>query len=254
MKRHATIFAGTSGWAYPSWKPGFYPKDVPARRFLEHYASRLSSVEVNYTFRALPKPEQLAGWMGAVADAGRAPGSFKLSFKAPEGITHRKRLRECGEAVEKFLTAIAPVREAGMLGCVLFQLPPNFKADLPRMETFLALLQLRAVPRIAFEFRNESWFTEDLYALLRAHNAAICIAESDDLRTPEVHTARDFACYRLRMAGGYDERSVAEHAAKFRTLAAHHAGGSAARELYIYYKHEDEPTGPLAAEAMLRLL
>ena len=155
--------------------------------------------------------------------------------------------------MDTFLTSIAPVRDAGMSGCVLFQLPPNFKADLPRLQAFLSLPQLRAAPRISFEFRNVSWFTEDTYALLREYNAAMCIAESDSLQTPEVHTATDFACFRLRMAGGYDEASLRQHAAKFRALAGGGAG-EPARELYLYYKHEDEPAGPLAAEAMLRML
>lgn len=234
------LYAGTSGWSYPSWKPGFYPKDVPARRFLEHYATRLNSVEVNYTFRALPKPEQLAGWLTAV------PEDFCFSFKAPEAITHRRRLRECGDEVDRFLTAIQPAREAGKLGCLLFQLPPNFKADVPRLASFLALPQMAGAGRVAFEFRNAGWFSDDTYAVLHEHGAAMCIAESDDLATPEVNTAAGFACYRLRMTGGYDEASVARHADRFRLLTAH-------RNVFVYYKHEDEPNGPLAAEALLRL-
>ena len=232
------LFAGTSGWAYPTWKPGFYPAKLPARRFLEHYASRLTSVEVNYTFRALPTEAQLAGWMAAAT-----PG-FRFSFKAPEIVTHRRRLRDCGEAVERFLTALEPVRAAGRLGCILFQLPPNFKADTLRLEAFLTLPQMASAGQTAFEFRHESWFTEDTWALLRERGAAVCIAESDGLQTPEVQTAADFACYRLRLAWGYNSTAIADHAAKFRAL-------SETREVYVYYKHEDEPTGPLAAEAML---
>lgn len=232
------LFAGTSGWAYPSWKPGFYPHKWPAKRFLEHYSIRLNSVEVNHTFRTLPTPQQVADWLAAV------PPGFRFSFKAPEGITHRKRLRDCGEAVAQFLTSLEPVRLAGALGCVLFQLPPNFKADHARLEAFLSQPELQPAQRIAFEFRHESWFTRDTWALLRAHNAAVCIAESETLATPEVHTARHFACYRLRMPGGYDAATIAEHATKFQQL-------SARREVYVYYKHEDEPHGPLAAEAML---
>ena len=232
-----TLFAGTSGWAYPKWKPGFYPPKLPARRFLEHYATRLISVEVNYTFRALPTDTQLSGWMEA------AGPDFRFSFKAPEAVTHRRRLKECGDAVDRFLTALQPVRDAGRLGCLLFQLPPNFKADVPRLEAFLALPQMANAGRVCFEFRNATWFDEATWAVLRKFNAAICIAESDDLSTPEVQTAEDFACYRLRMAGGYDALTIADHAAKFRALAD-------TRDTFVYYKHEDEPTGPLAAEAM----
>ena len=232
------LFAGTSGWAYPTWKPGFYPPKLPARRFLEHYATRLNSVEVNYTFRALPTEAQLAGWLAAVT-----PG-FRFSFKAPEIVTHRRRLRECGDAVERWLTALEPVRAAGAMGCLLFQLPPNFKADLSRLEAFLASPQVANAGRICFEFRHPTWFCDDTWRVLRDHGAAVCIAESDDLQTPEVQTAPDFACYRLRMAGGYGELAIADHAARFHAL-------SATRDVFVYYKHEDEPTGPLAAEAML---
>lgn len=238
-RRGTTLFAGTSGWAYPSWKPDFYPPKWPTRRFLEHYSSRLNSVEVNYTFRTLPTEEQLAGWLAAV------PRGFLFSFKAPEAITHRRRLRDCGEAVERFLASLQPVRDAGALGCILFQLPPNFKADHERLQQFLALPQLAQAGRIAFEFRNEGWFVEETWALLRQHGAAVCIAESENLVTPEVHTATDFACYRLRMPGGYDEEAIAAHATRFRKL-----GGK--RNVFIYYKHEDEPHGPLAAEALLQ--
>jgi uncharacterized protein YecE (DUF72 family) len=209
------LFAGTSGWAYPTWKPGFYPEKWPAKRFLEHYGSRLNSVEVNYTFRATPTFAQLTGWMAAV------PRGFRFSFKAPEMVTHRKRLKECGDAVDRFITALQPVRDAGMLGCLLFQLPPNFKADHAKLAAFLATPQLHGL-RVCFEFRNVSWFVEETWSVLRDAGAAVCIAESEDLVTPEVQAAPDFACYRLRMAGGYDALTI-----------------------------EDTPAGPLAAEAML---
>jgi uncharacterized protein YecE (DUF72 family) len=231
------LFAGTSGWAYPTWKPGFYPAKWPAKRFLEHYGARLNSVEVNYTFRATPTAAQLAGWMAAV------PPGFRFSFKAPEMVTHRKRLTECGDVVDRFLTALQLVRDAGMLGCLLFQLPPNFKADPSKLAAFLATPQLHGL-RVCFEFRHVSWFVEETYSVLRYAGAAVCIAESEDLTTPEVQTATGFACYRLRMAGGYDDVAIADQAARFRGLAE-------GREVYVYYKHEDSPAGPLAAEAML---
>lgn len=235
------VFAGTSGWAYNTWKPGFYPADVPARRFLQHYSTRLTTVEVNYTFRALPTAPQLAGWLAAAQ-----PG-FRFSFKAPEAITHRKRLRDCGEQVGAFLAAIQPARVFDAFGCVLFQLPPNFKADAQRLANFLALPQMEHAGRIAFEFRNESWFNDEIYTILRGHRAALCIAESEDLTTPEVQTAPDFACFRIRKDGGYTAAAVARHATRFAAVAQD-------RDVFVHYKHEDEPTGPLAAELLLKKL
>jgi len=117
----SAIHAGTSGWAYPTWKPAFYPAKLPAKRFLEHYATALNSVEVNYTFRALPTASTLANWIAAT------PVDFLFSFKAPQTITHIKRLRDSHEAVERFVGVLEPVRAAGKLGTLLFQLPPNFR-------------------------------------------------------------------------------------------------------------------------------
>jgi uncharacterized protein YecE (DUF72 family) len=235
-----SIYAGTSGWAYPTWKPGFYPAGLPAKRFLEHYASRLNSVEVNYTFRTLPSPAMLAGWLAVT------PANFRFSFKAPQRITHFSRLRDCNELGAQFVAALEPVRAAGKLGPLLFQLPPNFKADPTRLADFLAIPAFNGPTRrlLAFEFRHESWFTEETYAVLRAHDAALCIAESDDLTTPEVQCSQTHACYRLRRAGGYSAQEIDAFAEKFISLAAD-------RDVYLYFKHEDEPTGALNAVAFL---
>ena len=222
----AHIFAGTSGWSYPLWKPAFYPEKLPAKRFLEHYASRLNSVEVNYTFRAFPTATALASWLSAT------PAAFRFSFKAPQRITHIARLRNCHESVERFVDVLAPVRAGGKLGPLLFQLPPNFKADPVLLADFLSAPALAgpAAPIVTFEFRHQSWFAEETYAVLRAHNAAICIAESDDLRTPEVQCARTHACYRLRRTGGYSADEIASLTERFSALAA-------SRDVYAYFKH-----------------
>jgi uncharacterized protein YecE (DUF72 family) len=232
------LFTGTSGWAYPTWKPGFYPADVPARSFLHFYATQLTSVEVNYTFRTLPTSAQLQGWLDAT------PPGFRFSFKAPQRITHFQRLRECADSTAEFIRSLAPAKKAGKLGPLLFQLPPNFKADPPRLAAFLKTKSLRG-HRLAFEFRHESWFTGETYTILRKHNAALCVAESDDLATPDVATA-DFHCYRLRRSGGYKPAALKAFAKRFATLAA-------SAETFVYFKHEDEPTGALNARAMLQL-
>jgi uncharacterized protein YecE (DUF72 family) len=226
------LFIGTSGWAYPTWKPGFYPATVSAKKFLSFYATRLNSVEVNYTFRELPTPEIVSRWL---ADT---PAGFRFSFKAPQRITHFQRLQDCSAPLTEFF-------DAGKLGLVLFQLPPNFKPDLPRLRSFLAApaFRRRNTPPIAFEFRHPGWFSDEVAALLRKRNAAYCIAETDELNTPEVHTAATHTCFRLRRGGGYTAAEIAAFAGRFRALAAD-------RDVYIYFRHEDEPTGALNACAL----
>jgi uncharacterized protein YecE (DUF72 family) len=234
------LYAGTSGWAYPTWKPDFYPARTPAKRFLEFYSSQLTSVEVNYTFRALPTIKTLESWLAAT------PADFRFSFKAPQRITHFKRLADCDEDVAQFVSTLEPVRQAGKLGLLLFQLPPNFKADAEHLNSFLATRALRAAgaPPIAFEFRHNSWFSDEINGILREHNAALCIAESDDLVTPEVHTAPGHACFRLRRNRGYTPAELDVFATRFTELAQQ-------RDVYVYFKHEDEPTGALNAVAFL---
>ena len=236
----STIFAGTSGWAYPTWKPGFYPAKLPAKKFLEYYASRLTAVEVNYTFRTLPTASMLQGWLASTGE------NFRFGFKAPQKITHFARLGNCGAEVERFFNSLAPAHAAGRLGPVLFQLPPNFKADPARLTSFLELpaFQQPSTPRIAFEFRHASWFEEPIYSILRAHNAALCIADGDDLATPEVQCADAFACYRLRRSGGYSPDEIAAFAERFSRLGP-------SREVFVFFRHEDEPTGALNAVAFL---
>jgi uncharacterized protein YecE (DUF72 family) len=233
-----TVYAGTSGWAYASWKPGFYPAKTPAARMLAYYASQLNSVEVNFTFRQLPTEKQLTTWLEAATEG------FRFSFKAPQAITHLKRLRECGDALAALKAALLPAEHAGKLGVVLFQLPPNFRADVERLKTFLedvARLKLRA----AFEFRHESWFEDATYAALEQGNAALCIAESDDLQTPQRWTA-DFLCYRLRRSH-YSEADLQEIARRFDKDAER-------GDVYAYFMHEDAPDGPLRARAVLEAL
>lgn len=234
------LSVGTSGWAYPSWKPGFYPKEVPARAFLHFYASQLNAVEVNYTFRTLPTVPQLEGWIAAT------PPGFRFSFKAPQRITHFSRLRDCGAELERFLAAIEPARQADRLGPLLFQLPPNLPADTGRLRSFLAEPSLRhhSSPRIAFEFRHASWFSEETYTHLRGANAALCVADTDDLLTPDITTA-DFRCYRRRRDGGYSDAELAAHAQQLTTAAS-------TGEVFAFYRHQDEPTGALNALAVLR--
>lgn len=232
------LFVGTSGWAYPTWKPAFYPPKVPARSFLHYYGSQLTAVEVNYTFRAFPTATQLENWQSAV------PAGFRFSFKAPQRITHFARLRDCEPLVDSFLGALAPMR-AGSLGPILFQLPPNLHADRDLLARFLELPAFRhAHIQLAFEFRHKSWFTDEIFSLMREHNAALCVAESDDLSTPDVQTA-PHRYYRLRRSGGYTD-------AELNPLAEHFASLAREGDIYVFIKHEDEPTGALNAAYLQR--
>ncbi len=232
----ARLYAGTSGYAYPAWKPVFYPEGLPASRFLEHYASRLTCVEINYTFRHTPAKKTLDAWVAAT------PPGFVFAMKAHQRVTHTHRLKEgAREPMEFFLGALAPLREAGRLGPVLLQLPPNLRLDLARLARFLEWLP--GDTRFAFEFRDASWFTEEVYDLLRAHDAALCVAEAENLTVPDVPTA-SFAYYRLRKPP-YDELALRRLRRRSDALLA---GG---RDVYLVFKHEEDAGGALEAERVL---
>ncbi len=233
----AKLYTGTSGFAYPSWRPRFYPEKLPEKKFLEHYASRLNCVEVNYTFRRLPSPTTLENWVRAT------PPGFCFACKANQRITHILRLKDAGAALELFLRMIDPLRTARRLGPVLFQLPPTVKCDLALLNDFLALLP--GDMRFSMEFRHASWLAEDVYHSLREHNVSLCVAESDRLEIPEVITA-DFVYYRLRKAEySEDERkSIAERAKELLAQG---------KDLYLFFKHEETPEGALYAEEIAAL-
>ncbi len=232
------IHIGTSGWAYPSWKPDFYPANLPAKKFLEYYATQLNSVEVNFTFRQFPSEAMLLGWLAATGV------DFAFSFKASQRITHFARLKNCEELVDGFYASLNPVQRAGRLGVVLFQLPPNLKADVELLDGFLAHAARPGV-RLAFEFRHASWFAEETYATLKRHEAALCVAESDELESPDVATA-PFRCHRLRKS----EYSPAELDSIVAQMREHAKEG----DVFVYFKHEETPEGALnAVEALRRL-
>jgi uncharacterized protein YecE (DUF72 family) len=235
------VWLGCSGWAYPTWKPDFYPPKTSPKKMLQYYASQLNSVEVNYTFRHLPSAATIDGWLGQTG------GDFRFSFKAPQRITHIKRLKECSDALTAFYSALLPVIRAGRMGVVLFQLPPNLKADFDKLANFLkeaAPVGIGAL-RVAFEFRNASWFNDEVFDLLRQHQAALCVAESDDLETPDVVTA-PFCCYRLRKSD-YGEAELEQ----IEKQLSEKAGRG---DVFAYMKHEDTPKGALQAAGLLTRL
>ena len=231
----ATLYAGTSGFAYPAWKPAFYPAKMPANQFLKHYAQRLNCVEINYTFRRLPSASTLANWVEATS-----PG-FVFAVKANMRITHIMRLKNAESATELFLKMIDPLRSARRLGPILFQLPPAMKCDVPLLAAYLDLLPKDL--RYAFEFRHASWLADPVYDELRKRNISLCVAESERLEVPEVITA-DFVYYRLRKPD-YADADVEAFKARSKELLA------TGRDLYLMFKHEETPEGALNAEKVL---
>ncbi|MGH9728938.1 MAG: DUF72 domain-containing protein [Candidatus Acidiferrales bacterium] len=230
----AKVYAGTSGWSYSQWKPRFYPAKLASSKFLSYYSTRLNSVEVNYTFRRLPTESLLTRWISAT------PEGFKFAVKAHQMITHIKRLRDAGEWVARFVDSVKLLHEANRLGPILFQLPPYLKCDAELLTSFLE--NIPRTIRAAFEFRNESWFCEEVFAALRVKNAALCEAESDKLETPSAETA-DFSYLRLRKES-YSSKARESIAKRTKLLAGR-------GDVFLYFKHEDTPEGALYAEALL---
>lgn len=227
----AEFFAGTSGWAYPSWKPDFYPEKLAQSKFLRHYSTKLNTVEVNFTFRQLVKETTIQKWLQ------ETPEHFRFGVKAHQVITHIKRLKGTEEFVKRFIGTLELLERAKKLGPVLFQLPPNLKFDAALLGDFLPSVP-RGV-RMAFEFRHASWFCDQTYDLLRNCNAAMCIAETEERVTPDVTTA-SFAYYRYRKP----EYSREERTAMVGTVKGHLQQG---RDVYAYFKHEETPQGALYA-------
>ena len=230
------LFVGTSGWAYPSWKPGFYPVKLAQKKFLSHYATQLNTVEVNFTFRQLVKETTIQSWIE------QTPPHFRFGIKAHQVITHIKRLKGTEDFVPRFLATIEPLASAGKLGPVLFQLPPNLKVDTALLKDFLLLLP-RTLPA-AFEFRHESWFADSTWELLTSHGAALCVAETEERTTPDVATGA-FVYYRFRKPSysGDERRSMLTR------IGEHMIAG---RDVFAYFKHEETPEGALYAVDLLR--
>ena len=231
----AHLYAGTSGFAYDTWKPDFYPAELSSKKYLGFYAKRLNSVEINYTYRRLPSLSTMEGWVE------QTPASFVFVLKAHQKLTHIYRLKK-NEFTQVFFKAIDPLRSARRLGAVLFQLPPNMKVDLDLLAAFLD--ETPPEVRLAFEFRHASWLVDPVYELLEKRGAALCWAESEKLVIPERITA-DFAYFRLRKES-YSPQERAELRARVDGLLA------AGKDTFVFFKHEDSPAGALYAEELLK--
>jgi uncharacterized protein YecE (DUF72 family) len=230
------IWIGTSGYNYPEWKGSFYPDDLPAAKMLPYYAARFPTVEINYTFYRMPTERLVAGW------AAQTPPSYKLTLKAPRRITHDNRLKNVQPLVDGFCQVAGTLGDK--LGALLFQLPPNFKKDLPALDAFVAGLPPRVCA--AFEFRHTSWLDDDVFERLRARNLALCIADSEKMSAP-VRVTADYAYFRLR-----DEGYTAADIERWGEIIARETG--ACRDVFVYFKHEEEGKGPEFAQLLMRRL
>src|ERR1700724_1489016 len=228
------LYAGTSGFAYPSWKPDFYPQKLPSKKFLSFYSERLNAVEVNYTFRRLPSLSTLENWVS------QTRAGFAFPVKAHMRITHIQRLKP-SEFTDVFFRAIDPLRTARRLGPVLFQLPPALKCDTALLADFLVTLPSDL--RCAFEFRHASWLADPVYDLLKKHGIALCLAESEKLVVPEVITA-DFVYSRLRKPE-YTPADRDEIGGRVQQILA------SGKDAYVFFKHEETPEGALYAQELL---
>ncbi len=226
---------GTSGYNFDEWKGSFYPEKFPAAKMLAYYAERLETVEINYTFYRMPSPKTVARWDATV------PEGFTFVLKVSQKITHFKRLNEIENELKYFCDTALGLK--GKLGPLLFQLPPNFKKDAERLRTTLELIP--AEIRAAWEFRNASWFDDEVYQILRNKNAALVVADTEEGTTPEVATA-DWGYLRLRDEG-YGEEDLKRWVERIKTL------GAAWKDAYVFFKHEEAGLGPAFAKQFASL-
>ena len=227
-----TLLAGASGYSFKEWKGSFYPEKIKAEDMLPFYAQHLPTVEINNTFYRMPGVDMLKAWVAAT------PEHFRFAIKASRRITHIARLKAeaAADSVEylyRNLTALGAKR-----GPVLFQLPPNLKKDLPRLEAFLSLLP--DDHRAAFEFRNESWFADDVYDALKAAGASLCLSEREDNAPPPLVETAPWGYVRLRLET-YSDDELAQWARRLEATSW--------REIHAYFMHE--PTAPAYAKALM---
>ena len=226
---------GTSGWQYAEWKGSFYPEDLSTARMLAYYGERFGTVEVNNTFYRLPKPEVLAGW------AQQVPAGFSFVIKASQRITHNAKLGpNAAEPLAYMLQACAELGDR--LGPVLYQTPPWLKKDVGVLRRFLGLLP--AGHRAAFEFRNTTWFDDEVYATLAECNAALVVADTGEEGDPPLVRTADWGYARLRRVE-YPGDLLSEWAARLM--------GQGWGDRWVFFKHEDEGTGPKLAARFVEI-
>jgi uncharacterized protein YecE (DUF72 family) len=228
------LLVGTSGYSYKEWRGAFYPEKAKDAEMLPFYATRFPAVEINNTFYRMPAASLLERW------ADQTPPGFTFALKAPQRITHQKRLIDVASEVTYFLGVAASL--GGKLGPILYQLPPTLKKDLGRLRGFLETLPGR--PRPAFEFRHESWKGEDTEAILAEGGAALCVADTDEEPIDAIRATAPWGYLRLRRKQ-YAEDDLRRWLERIRAQPW--------EEACVFFKHEDEARGPVFAERMTAL-
>jgi len=221
------IRVGTSGYSYKEWKGTFYPEDLQAAKMLPYYGERFDSVEINNTFYRMPDAKMVAKW------GEQVPEAFTFVLKAPQRITHQKKLVGAGDDLRQLFEAGEAL--GPKLGPVLFQLPPYSRKDTGKLREFVSILP--PAKRVAFEFRHESWFADDVYDILRERDIALCAADTDEVTDVEgllVPTA----------SWGYMRLRRTEYAAGQLEAWAERVQRQSWSDAYVFFKHEDEGKGP----------
>jgi uncharacterized protein YecE (DUF72 family) len=229
------FYVGTSGYSYKEWKGNFYPEKLPQKEMLNYYGQHFSTVEINNTFYQMPKVNVLESW------ANQVPSKFQFVLKVPQKITHHKRLENIEEDVD-YLQRTASVLK-GRLGPLLFQFPPYFKKNFPRLTNLLDLIEDSI--RIALEFRDPSWFDDEIFDCLRKKSCALCIADADDLPSPGLVDTVDWGYVRLRREV-YTDKDLQNWAQTLKSKGWNNA--------YVFFKHEEAGTGPKLANRFLKLV
>ena len=228
------LYVGTSGYSYKEWKGSFYPEALPAKEMLSYYASRLHAVELNNTFYRMPQPSMIESWKAQV------PENFRFSVKAPQSITHFRRLNNAGSQTQQILKTVAALEDR--LGAVIFRLPENMKKDLKRLEMFLK--ELPADTPAVFDFRHPTWFDDDVVELLRGQKAVFCVSDIEDLPESYAYKTADWGYVRLRRV----KYSDADLKTWIKRIKAQKW-----KDTYVFFKHEDEGTGPKLAARFISL-
>jgi uncharacterized protein YecE (DUF72 family) len=234
METIMQFFVGTSAFSEPKWKGSFYPEKLPQKEMLKYYAERFNAVEINSSYYRMPSASSLKPWLADV------PKGFQFAFKAPQAITHFKRLKAAEEPTQTFIQETAAL--GAQRGPLLFGLPPNFKKDVGRLRSFLQLLPQG--PRVAFEFRHPSWFDDETFDYLRSSGCVLCVNDDDDSPWTELVRTADWGYLRLRR-GAYTTKALAAWIKKLEAQKW--------RDAYVFFKHEETGTGPKLAARFLKL-